>query len=88
MLKDLYILGTVLILGFIYYKLSTSRLNDTKNIAFSIKIMLLAMSFILAFVNCDYIIIGEYLSFGGRTSVMLVILIEIVDAFVDKKKKE
>ena len=43
---------------------------------------------ILAFVNRDYIIIGDSLSFGGRTSVMLVILIEIVDAFVDKKKKE
>lgn len=42
---------------------------------------------ILVFVNRDYIIIGDSLSFGGRTSVILVILIEIVDAFVDKKKR-
>jgi len=88
MAKDLVVLGVVLFLGFFYYKFSISNVNDAKNMAFMIKIFLLILSFVLAFVEKDYIKVGESLAFGGRSSVMILILFEIVDAFVDKKNKQ
>ncbi|MFR7714873.1 MAG: hypothetical protein ACLU09_01055 [Clostridium sp.] len=51
------------------------------------KMMLLIISFILAFAGQDFIVIGT-LAFGGRTPVMLLIIIEIVDAFIDKRKSK
>lgn len=48
------------------------------------KITMLCPSLILAFINHDYLVKGG-IAFGGRISVMILILIEIVDAIVDKK---
>ena len=53
-------------------------------IAFFMKISLLVLSLILAFTGKEFIFIGG-LAFGGRTSVMVLVLIEIADAFVDRK---
>ena len=50
------------------------------------KLFYLVLSFILAFIERDFITMGD-LSFGGRSSVMILIIIEIVDAFIDKKKE-
>ena len=88
MTRDLIVLGIVLYLGFLYYKCSTSRVKDTKNMAFIIKMFLLVISFILAFTECDYIRVGESFAFGGRSSVMMLIIVEIVDAFVEKENKK
>lgn len=87
MLKNLYIVAIVLLMGLIYYKLSIAKNDFLKNYAFFMKIFLLILSFILEFVKQDYIAVGG-LVFGGRTSVMMLVLIEIVDAFVDKKDKK
>lgn len=88
MARDLIVLGLVLYLGFLYYKFSTSRVKDTKNMAFIIKMVLLVISFILAFTESDYIRVGESFELGGRSSVMMLIIVEIVDAFIDKKTKK
>ena len=53
---------------------------------FFIKIFYLALSFLLAFTERDFITMGDF-SFGGRTSVMILIILEIADSFVDKKKE-
>ena len=84
MLRHLFILLVVVLGGLLYYKFATSKKNEFKLMAFIMKIFLLVLSFILAFAMKDFISVGG-LSFGGRTSVMLIILIEIVDAFIDKK---
>ena len=55
-----------------------------KEYAFFMKISLLILSFILAFTEKDFIVFGN-LAFGGRISVIVLIIIEIVDAFVDRK---
>ena len=49
------------------------------------KIFLLSVSFILAFIEKDFIFIGG-MTFGGKISVMMLALIEIVETFVDMKK--
>ena len=87
MIRDLFVLGLVLYLGFLYYKFSTSKVKDTKNMAFVIKIFLLVISFILAFTENEYVMVGKSLAFGARSSVMMLIIVEIVDAFIDKKNK-
>lgn len=52
--------------------------------AFFMKITLLMLSLILAFIGQEFILIGD-LAFGGRTPVMVLVLIEIADAFIDRK---
>ena len=52
--------------------------------AFFMKITFLVLSLILAFTRKEFILIGD-LAFGGRTSVMVLVLIEIADAFIDRK---
>lgn len=84
--KEIYLFVVILIGGFFYYKYSTSRDKFQKNMAFIIKMVFLCLSFILAFIQKDFIVIGG-LALGGRTSVGILIMIEIVDAFVDKKKE-
>ena len=51
MLKNLYIVAIVLLMGLIYYKLSIAKNDFLKNYAFFMKIFLLILSFILAFVK-------------------------------------
>lgn len=82
--RNLFLLMTVIILGIFYYRLTVSRNPISKKYAFFIKIALLMLSFILAFCRQDFIVVGG-LAFGGRISVMMLILIEIVDAFIDRK---
>ena len=48
------------------------------------KISLLVLSFLLAFTGKEFIFIGD-LAFGGRTPVMVLALIEIADAFIDRR---
>ena len=71
-------------IGDIYYGYSTSKSKEMQNIAFFMRISLLVLSLILAFTGKKFIFIGD-LAFGGRTSVMILVLIEIADAFVDRK---
>lgn len=52
--------------------------------AFFMKITFLVLSLILAFARQEFILIGD-LAFGGRTPVMVLVLIEIADAFIDRK---
>ena len=84
MIENLLILFLVIIIGLIYYRLSTSKINPLKNQAFFMKISLLALSFLLTFVEQDFIVVG-ILAFGGKMPVMLLILIELIDAFVERK---
>lgn len=84
MLKNLFILIIMIFIGLIYYIFSLSKNDLYKKEAFFIKIFLLILSFILAFLKQEFIFIGG-LTFGGETSVMMLIVIEIVDAFIDKK---
>ena len=71
-------------MGIIYYKFSISKSKDAQNMAFFMKITFLVLSLILAFTRKEFILIGD-LAFGGRTSVMVLVLIEIADAFIDRK---
>lgn len=84
MLQNLIILLTTIVMGIFYYRLSVSKRKDAQNMAFFMKMFFLVLSLILAFTRQEFIIIG-YLAFGGRTSVMLLVLIEIADAFIDRK---
>ena len=52
--------------------------------AFFMKITFLVLSLILAFTRKEFILIGD-LAFGGRTPVMVLVLIEMADAFIDRK---
>lgn len=83
--QDLAVLIAVVLAGFMYYKFSISKQKALQQYAFMMKIFYLVLSLILAFGERDFIIIGDF-AFGGRISVMLLIVIEIVDSFVDKKK--
>ncbi len=83
--RNIFILFVVLFMGFIYYRFSASKSKEAKRLAFFMKITLLILSLILAFFEKEFIIIGD-LAFGGRTPVMVLIVIEIVDAFIDRKK--
>lgn len=84
MLRNLFILLTAMFMGIVYYKFSISKSKDAQNMAFFMKITFLALSLILAFTRQEFILIGD-LAFGGRTSVMVLVLIEIADAFIDRK---
>lgn len=84
MLRNLFILLTAIVMGLFYYKFSISRSKDAQNMAFFMKITFLVLSLILAFTRKEFILIGD-LAFGGRTSVMVLVLIEIADAFIDRK---
>jgi len=83
--KNLFVLIVVLFSGWIYYRYSISKTERFREYAFIMKIFFLAVSFMLAFFKCDYIIMGDF-TFGGRPSILILIIIEIVDAFIDKKK--
>lgn len=84
MLRNLFILLAAMFMGLVYYKFSISKSKDVQNIAFCMKITLLVLSLILAFTRKEFILIGD-LAFGGRTPVMVLVLIEIADAFIDRK---
>ena len=84
MLRNLFILLTVMFMGLVYYKFSISKSKDAQNMAFFMKITFLVLSLILAFTRKEFILIGD-LAFGGRTSVMVLVLIEIADAFIDRE---
>lgn len=84
MLQNLIILLTAIVMGLFYYKFSISRSKDAQNMDFFMKITFLVLSLILAFTRKEFILIGD-LAFGGRTSVMVLVLIEIADAFIDRK---
>ena len=85
MLRNLFILLTAMFMGLVYYKFSISKSKDAQNMAFfMMKITFLVLSLILAFTRKEFILIGD-LAFGGRTPVMVLVLIEIADAFIDRK---
>lgn len=84
MLRNLFILLTAMFMGLVYYKFSISKSKDAQNMAFFMKITFLVLSLILAFTRKEFILIRD-LAFGGRTSVMVLVLIEIADAFIDRK---
>ena len=84
MLRNLFILLTAMFMGLVYYKFSISKSKDAQNMAFFMKITFLVLSLILAITRKEFILIGD-LAFGGRTSVMVLVLIEIADAFIDRK---
>ena len=84
MLRNFFILSCALFIGGIYYGYSISKSREMQNIAFFMKISLLVLSLILAFTGKEFIFIGD-LAFGGRTPVMVLALIEIADAFIDRR---
>lgn len=84
MIENLLTLIIVMFFGFIYYKSAISKDVSRKKKAFVVKIMLLVLSFVLAFLEKEYLLIGA-LVFGGRISIMMLVLIEIADTFIDKK---
>ena len=78
-------LGRGAFIGIMYYRLAISKDGDIRNIAFFMKISMLLLSFWLTFTQQKYIIIKD-LAFGGRSSVMIIAVIEIADAFIDRRK--
>lgn len=84
MLRNFFILLVAMFIGGIYYRYSISKSKETQNIAFFMKISLLVLSFLLGFTGKEFIFIGD-LAFGGRTPVMVLALIEIADAFIDRR---
>ena len=87
MLKDLCVLVVVVLSGFIYYKFSVAKPRDIKTMAFCMKIFLLIVSFVLAFADSDYIRISDEILLGGHAPIMLLIAVEIADAFAERRKK-
>lgn len=85
-LKNVFIIIVVMFIGFFYYRSSISKIKDFNDLAFGLKLILLFLSLVLAFFEKDILIVGNMV-FGGRISLMLIIVIEIVDALVDRKKK-
>ena len=79
--QNIFILLISIFMGGIYYKFSTSKEKELRDIAFMIKMLLLIISFLLAFARQDFIIIGDI----GRMPVMVLVLLEIADAFIDRK---
>ena len=86
-MRSLAVLVAAIMSGWLYYIFSMAKNDEINKYAFWMKMYFLILSFVLAFVGQDFIVIGE-LSFGGRTPVMILILIEIMDAFIDKKKED
>lgn len=84
-LKNVIMLLVIFLFGFFYYTLSVSKFDYINKLAFSLKIAFLGLSFLLAFFEQEFIVIGD-LAFGGRAPVLSLILIEILDAYIDKKK--
>lgn len=84
MLRNIITIITVLSTGIFYYKLSVSKKEEKRIQAFIFKIVVLFLSLILAFLEQEYITIGSW-SYGGRISIMIIIVVEIIDAFVDRK---
>ena len=76
MLRNLFILLTVMFMGLVYYKFSISKSKDAQNMAFFMKITFLVLSLILAFTRKEFILIGD-LAFGGRTSVRYLYLLKL-----------
>jgi hypothetical protein len=87
LLRNAIILMAVLFLGLIYYISATSKCKPLYQQSLFIKIFLLILSFVLAFLEKDFIIIGN-LAFGGRSSVSLLVLVEIIDVLIDIKNKK
>lgn len=87
MLKNCVLIGILIFMGLVYYEASLSRSDTLRKSAFFMKIFLLSLSFILAFAEQEFIIISG-MALGGKSSVMMLILIEIVDALIDKKKEK
>lgn len=86
MLRNMFVLLIVAFIGGFYYKFFRSRNRISNNIVFGMKISFFVLSFILEFTQQEYIVI-EGLAFGGRISVVTLILIEIVDAFADRRNR-
>ena len=85
MLKNAIMLIVILWFGLFYYIFSVSKIGYVNKIAFYLKISFLALSFLLAFFEQEFVYVGN-LAFGGRAPVLSLILIEILDACIDKKK--
>ncbi|MBR5479530.1 MAG: hypothetical protein IKU84_05075 [Clostridia bacterium] len=92
MLNEFIVLTFILFFGAVYYTLSMSELKYKKKNSFSvallIKVFMLVASFALAFFKQEYITIGNVFTFGGRSAIMTLIMIEIVDALVDRKREK
>jgi hypothetical protein len=78
---------SVLFLGLFYYISATSKCKPAYQLSLFIKIFLLIVSFVLTFLDKDFIIIGNF-ALGGRSSVSLLVLVEIIDVLIDMKKKK
>lgn len=83
-LQNLSVALAVGFMGILYYMFSVSKSKDAQNMAFFMKIIFLIISLLLAFTRQEFISFAG-LSFGGRTSVMVLVVIEIADAFIDRK---
>lgn len=83
-LQNLSVALAVGFMGILYYMFSVSKSKDAQNMAFFMKIVFLIISLLLAFTRQEFLSFAG-LSFGGRTSVMVLVVIEIADAFIDRK---
>ena len=86
-MRDLVVLVLMLICGYYYYIMATSKSSLSRQIAFWLKIVLLVLSLCLAFLRTDFILLGPF-AFGGRSAIMIIIEMEIADAFVDRKNRK
>ena len=84
MLRNLFILLTAIVMGLFTINSQYQEVKMHRIWHFFMKITFLVLSLILAFTRKEFILIGD-LAFGGRTSVMVLVLIEIADAFIDRK---
>ena len=86
-MKEILLLVIDLAIGLLYYKMAVSKDKFFQRIAIVCKISLLVISFTLEFVRQDFIIIGQF-AIGEHTTVLWLILFEIADTFVDRKKRK
>ena len=86
-MRDLIMLVLMMGCGYYYYTLATSKSSFSRQIAFWLKIAFLTLSLCLAFLRKDFVLFGPFV-FGGRSAVMIIIEMEIADAFVDRKNRK
>ncbi len=84
MLRNLFILLTAIVMGLFTINSQYQEVKMHRIWQFLYENNFFGVILILAFTRKEFILIGD-LAFGGRTSVMVLVLIEIADAFIDRK---
>ena len=86
--KGIVILLKLVIVALLYYKLATSKKPLGPRIAFVFKVCLWVFSILFILFGKDYIPIGSTLGFHENTTVMMLVVFDIAEAFIDRWKNK